>query len=228
MRCILLATMFILSCSLSAFSATAPELVVDQPVFDFGTILQGKKVEHVFILKNKGNAPLSIKKTNTSCGCTVAVVSSPVIQPGKSGEIKTTFDSTNFTGKVNKSVSVESDDPQKPVFTLTVKGTVAEEIVISPRQVNFGKFKAGTVPEQTLTVENKGSKKVSFSDVKSSIPQITVTLSKNALSPSESGTIRIKATPRTGDRFLSGYVSMKTSNPNKPLITLPVYGTVSE
>lgn len=226
MRHVFMTMILLLSNSLSVVAIAAPDLTVDQPVFDFGTIAQGKKVEHVFILKNKGTTPLTIKNTSTSCGCTAANVSSSVIQPGKSAEIKTTFDSSNFTGKVTKTVSVETDAPQNPVRTLTLKGTIVEEVIISPRQINLGKIKAGEKKEITLTVENKGSKKLHLIDVKTSLPQVTSSVSKSVIPPGGTATILVTATTRDGDRFLSGYLSLKTSNPHKSIITIPFYGSV--
>lgn len=38
----------------------APRVVVDKPVFDFGELPQGQKITHAFILKNAGDADLTI------------------------------------------------------------------------------------------------------------------------------------------------------------------------
>jgi hypothetical protein len=38
----------------------APRVVVDKPVFDFGELPQGQKIAHAFILKNAGDADLTI------------------------------------------------------------------------------------------------------------------------------------------------------------------------
>jgi uncharacterized protein (DUF58 family) len=221
-----IALVFLVTLSIAAIAAAAPELAADQPVFDFGSVPQGKKVEHNFVLRNRGNSPLTIRNTSTSCGCTAVNVSSPVIQPGKSGEIKAVFDSANFAGAVVKTVTVESDDPKSPRYTLTIKGTVSEEVVITPRQLNFGKVKGGEVKEVSLSVENKGNRALQLTDVKSSFPQVSVKLSKNVISPGASGSLQIIAAPRTSDRILSGYITIKTSNPNKPMVTIPFYGSI--
>ncbi len=225
-RILALATLVIINFSLVVVAAASPELVVDKPVFDFGAIPQGKKVEHAFILKNRGNTPLTIKNTRTSCGCTVANVTSSVIEPGKSTEIKASFDSSNFFGNIAKTISVETNDPKNSVYTLTLKGTVVEEIVVSPRQVNLGTIRIGTGKEVTITIENKGGKKLQLTDVKSSLSQVAVKITRNAVNPGSTGSIMVTATPRNEDRMLSGYLTIKTSSPNKPLITIPVFGSV--
>lgn len=223
---ILAITALILTFSISAIAATAPELVVEKPVFEFGTIPQGEKVEHAFVLKNKGSAPLTIKNTRTSCGCTVANASSSVIQPGKNTVIKASFDSSNFFGNVAKTISVETNDPKTPVFVLTLKGTIVEEITTSPRQVNLGTLKTGASKEVTIIIENKGNKQLKLTDVKSSLPQTTVRVARSVINPGGTGIISVIATARNDDRMLSGYLTIKTSSPSKPLITIPVFGSV--
>ena len=112
----------------------APEISVDRPVYDFGSISQGEKVEHAFVIRNKGNTPLSIKSVRPSCGCTAITTSASVIAPGKSGEIKASFNSANYSGAVNKTVTIDSNDPKVPSSILNLKGTVIEEIQITPKQ----------------------------------------------------------------------------------------------
>src|SRR5919198_1171592 len=118
MKLFLCTALLVLPFSQVTIAHAAPQLVVEQPVYSFGTILQGKKVEHTFILKNAGDAPLQIKQVKPSCGCTAANVSSPTIQPGKKGEIKASFNSANFYGSVSKGIAVESNDPKNPTLNL--------------------------------------------------------------------------------------------------------------
>jgi hypothetical protein len=53
-------TMFFLP-FLVAPAHAAPRVVVDKPVFDFGELPQGQPIAHAFILKNTGDADLTIK-----------------------------------------------------------------------------------------------------------------------------------------------------------------------
>lgn len=203
----------------------APEISADRPVYDFGSISQGKKVEHVFIIRNKGNTPLTIKSVRPSCGCTAITTSASVIAPGKSGEIKATFNSANYSGVVNKTVTVDSDDPKVPSSILSLKGTVIEDIQITPKQLNLGQVKIDATKKATVTVSNRGSKPLKLTAVKSTLPQIAPAAEKKLIKPGESVPILISVTPRKGDRLLSGYLSIFTDNPAKPEITVPVYGS---
>ncbi|KAF0215254.1 MAG: hypothetical protein FD174_4193 [Geobacteraceae bacterium] len=221
----------LLTLAFSVFGATlaiaAPEIVVEQSTFNFGSITEGTKVDHTFNIKNNGDAPLQILRVRPSCGCTAANASSPIIQPGKTGEIKTSFNSANFTGSITKTISLDTNDPKAPTYTLTLKGTVASEIQITPKQLNLGQIKVETGKTVTLTVENRGIKPLKLTSIKSPMPQVVVKTDKSLIKQGESATILVSVTPRAEDRFLSGYLSLTTDNPTKPEITVPIYGSLT-
>jgi Protein of unknown function (DUF1573) len=206
--------------------SAAQRLSIIQPAYNFGTILQGKKVEHVFVVVNSGDMPLSIKSVKPACGCTAANVSSSVIHPGKSTEIKVTFNSGNFAGAIHKTVALETDDPTVPVSTLTLTGSVLEEIAVTPRQINLGALKSGSTKEVAVTVANHGKRTTKLVSVKSPMLQIDAKPDKQNIKPDETATIKVTATPRSEDRMLSGYLSITTDNPGKPEIIVPIYGSV--
>jgi len=209
----------------AAAAIAAPQIAVDRPIYDFGSISQGAKVEHTFVIRNKGDAALTIKSVRPSCGCTAATTSASVIAPGKTGEIKASFNSANYYGAVNKTVTVDSTDAKAPSSILNLKGTVIENIQITPKQLNLGQVKIDATKKATVTVSNRGSKPLNLTTVKSTLPQIAATADKKLLKPGESGTLQVSITPRKGDRLLSGYLSIMTDNPAKPEITVPVYGS---
>jgi hypothetical protein len=109
---------FLMAMVLVVFSAKAQEAKeeVKGPVItfkesskDFGDITQGDKVEHVFKLENTGKAPLVISNVAATCGCTVPSWPKEPIAPGKTGEIKVTFNSAGKMGKQNSVVRIYSN-----------------------------------------------------------------------------------------------------------------------
>ena len=60
----------------------APRLVCEQPTFEFGELDESAVVEHEFVLRNAGTAPLNITSVRAACGCTVASLQDPIVQPG--------------------------------------------------------------------------------------------------------------------------------------------------
>lgn len=225
-RCLFLLSGLLFSYSTLVYAA--PQLVVPEPSFTFGSIVQGEKLHHTFTIKNIGDTPMSVLRVVPSCGCTAANVSSSVIQPGKAGEIKIVFDSTNFSGKVTKNVAIETNDPKSPNYTLTLNGTIVEEVQITPRQVNLGQIKAGSAAKATVTLTNRGSKPLKVLSAKAQTPQITAEIKKPLLKTGESGNIEITAMPHTTDRILSGYLTITTDSAKKSEIVVPVYGSLAK
>jgi hypothetical protein len=91
--------------------------------YDFGTVSEGDKVEHIYKFKNSGNEPLIISNAQGSCGCTVPQWPKEPIAPGKSGEIKVVFDSKGKAGKQNKTVTITANT-QPATTTINITGEV--------------------------------------------------------------------------------------------------------
>jgi hypothetical protein len=76
---------------------------------DFGDITQGQQVAHTFILTNTGKQPLIISNVAATCGCTVPSWPKEPVAPGKSAEIKVSFNSAGKVGKQNSVVRIYSN-----------------------------------------------------------------------------------------------------------------------
>jgi len=205
----------------------APSISVEKPTHDFGTINQGQKVDHLFAVKNRGDEPLTITQIRSSCGCTAATLSTKTISPGKSGEVKVTFDSTNFADQVTKTVHLDSNDPRNPSTVLTMQGKIVEIIAATPRTLNLGSLKAGSRKEVMLKLENRGTTTFSVTSVHSPMAAIVGTIREGKVNPGKSGEITVTvAVPREG-RFLSGYLTIQTDSPLKRELTVPIYATIT-
>jgi len=223
-----LATILAAVLSLAVPAMAGPQLTFDKNVFDFHSVIQGKTVSHSFTFRNTGDAPATITRVSSSCGCTVANVSDKVIPPGKSGAIKAAFDSSDFYGPVSKDVFVYLGDQQKPAYILSMKGLVVEELVITPRQINLGSVKAGVRKEVTVVMENKGNKTVKITSLKTELPQATISSGKKTLKPGEKTSIKITVIPRTDNRFVNGYLTISTNSQGKVEKTVPIFGVLAK
>ena len=94
--------------------------------FDFGKVVAGEKVSHVYKFTNTGKEPLIISNAKGSCGCTVPEWPREPIAVGGTGEIKVVFDSKNKKGPRNQKVTLtaNTDPPQTFIY---LKGEVEED-----------------------------------------------------------------------------------------------------
>ena len=102
-----------------------PVISFTETEFDFGTIEQGTKVEHVFKFKNTGDAPLVIVDAKSSCGCTVPSYPKEPVAPGAEAELLVKF---NGSGKnqVSKTVTITAN-------TETGKETIKIKAFVNPK-----------------------------------------------------------------------------------------------
>lgn len=100
--------------------ATAATISFEENSFDFGTLEEGDKVEHVFKFTNTSDNPLTITNARGSCGCTVPEWPREPIAPGEGGEIKVKFDSKGKKGKQSKTVTITANtDPVNTMLTIS-------------------------------------------------------------------------------------------------------------
>ena len=100
-----------------------PIISFEKTEHDFGTLLQGEVVTYSFHFTNTGDQPLLVTSVNSSCGCTVGDYPHTPIEPGKSGAIKVTYNSSGHHGFQSRTLTVMSNAiPSKTV--LRIKGNV--------------------------------------------------------------------------------------------------------
>ncbi|HEX8659156.1 MAG TPA: DUF1573 domain-containing protein, partial [Hymenobacter sp.] len=85
-----------------AAPVAGPAITFEESKYDFGSVVQGGTVDHVFKFKNTGTAPLIISNIGVSCGCTTPEWTKDPVLPGKTGSITAHFNSTGKMGMQNK------------------------------------------------------------------------------------------------------------------------------
>lgn len=93
--------------------------------FEFGKIKVGEIKTHNFEIKNTGTDTLIIRQVRTSCGCTVANLSKDKIAPGKTAQLKVTYNTAGATkGINNKPITIISTDRKNQVVNIGVSVVV--------------------------------------------------------------------------------------------------------
>ena len=124
-----------------------------ETAWSFGVVPQGQQVVHEFAVENTGATALTISKVVAQCGCTASAPSKDVLQPGEKGTVKVLFDTSNFSGDKEKTVTVFSTDPEQQMVVLTIRGQIQPGIRLTPERVEFGEVLKGSAAPQTLAAE---------------------------------------------------------------------------
>ena len=101
-----------------------PSIQFTETQHDFGTVKEGNVVDYTFKFTNKGEGVLKISDIKTSCGCTAALVSSDKLNPGEEGTLKVELNTKHRTGKMSRTVTINSNDPKEPAKILTIYALV--------------------------------------------------------------------------------------------------------
>lgn len=104
-----------------------PAVLVPEKSYNFGNIGPQDVVERTFIIRNNGEAPLTISRAYTTCGCTTAEISASVIPPGKVAEITLIFDAGfhETAGQtVRRGLIIENNDPTQSQAEIWIQATV--------------------------------------------------------------------------------------------------------
>lgn len=107
----------------------APVIQFEKTEFDFGKILQGEVVSYTFHFTNAGEAPLLITSVDKSCGCTASEFSREPIAPGKTGQIKITYDSKGHQGFQSKTLVVNANtNPAQTALRIKAEVRTPEQL----------------------------------------------------------------------------------------------------
>ncbi len=98
------------------------KFLFDETTYEFGTVLEGELVTHVFTFTNMGSEPLVIIDAKGSCGCTVPSVPTESIAPGETASLTVQFNSKNKRGQRNQKVTITANtNPPQTYLYLTGK-----------------------------------------------------------------------------------------------------------
>jgi len=108
-------------------SSLAPQLHFSETQHDFGIVKGDQVVDYTFKFKNTGKGVLKINNVSTSCGCTVALISSKKLEPDQEGTLRVELDTKNREGKLNRNITIQSNDPSEPNKALLIFANIIRE-----------------------------------------------------------------------------------------------------
>jgi hypothetical protein len=106
--------------------ANAPRIEFESLEYDFGHLDEGEKLTHAFKFTNTGKDILNIRKTKTTCGCTVSELEKTDFKPNEMGEITITYNSEGRRGTQIKRITLFTNDPTAPTTDLIIKAYVRD------------------------------------------------------------------------------------------------------
>lgn len=103
----------------------AQEFKFKKETINYGKIAQGSEGTRVFEFTNVGNAPLMIKRIQSSCGCAIPKKPEKPIMPNEKGQIEVSYD-TKRLGGFSKAITIFSNAKAERKM-LKIKGFIVED-----------------------------------------------------------------------------------------------------
>jgi hypothetical protein len=104
-----------------------PKIAVPSDYHSFGVIGAKAVVKRKFLVRNEGEAPLTISRAYTTCGCTTADFTARVIPPGKAALVTLVFNAGFHDTRgqnVKRGIIIENNDRGDSKAEIWVKATV--------------------------------------------------------------------------------------------------------
>lgn len=105
--------LIIISCLSTIGLSQAPKFEADNSVHKFADTREGETISHVFTITNTGDAPLIISDYKVACPCTKAELPSNPILPGKSYQMKVTFDTKGKYEWQDRAILLQTNTKKK-------------------------------------------------------------------------------------------------------------------
>jgi hypothetical protein len=215
----------VVTCSVAS-AQSGPKLVIPQSEFDFGSVSQGQKVEHEFVVRNDGDQDLVIQRIAPSCGCTAAAMSAGAVKPGSSEKIKVAFNTAGFYGSKTKSVSILTNARDNPEVVLKLKGVVVRGVTVTPERIELGDVSPGSseaVRTKEFLVEVSPDSGREISSVKSFSKFLSVVPRGRDAGATRYAVQMLPGAPRGEFR---DRVVIEFKNPEHSAVNVPVIGSV--
>jgi hypothetical protein len=200
---------------------TAPQAVIGETTFDFGTIYEDQALTHTFVIKNTGTAPLHIEEVDPDCACTVARYDR-TIPPGGQGEITLTIKPYSVIHRFKKQTTVRFDDPERPMVSLDLTGVAQPFIEIQPSHIVRLRGAPGAAVQGQVRFISHLPTPWKITGYRTTIPEkIAVTLKPEV--PDKVYDLEVRNTCQQAGPY-AGLIELFTTSKQRPRLIVRVFG----
>jgi len=187
---------------------------------DFGEVESGKIVDINFDFENTGADLLIIKNVIPACGCTTTGLAKKEYKAGEKGTISSKFNTSGYNGKVIKTITVTSNDPETAEIRLTLSGTVMvkdfAQAELKPDHINFDLVTVGKTYTRKLNLSNNGTMDLRIIEI-SCNPEVSLQFKTNMVGVKKTTEITVNFTPFSKGSF-NNMVKIRTNDYRNPYI----------
>ena len=197
-----------------------PRGIVANDTYDFGSVRQGARVSHVFLIKNAGDGPLRITGAKLlTPGLNVRVAPVEVPAQGE-GAVAVELNTERVAGAIEGKAQIQWNDPTRSRISLTLKGYVVPRIAIEPMPAVFLSAFTAEPAERTLTITNNEPQPLTITSVEHSA-RLSVSIAE--LEPGKVFILTARSVNGVPAGRYEESLTLVTDKPGANQINLPVH-----
>ncbi len=116
-------------------SGLAPQVVIVDGIYDFGSMEVGQTLKHTFTIRNDGKGLLKMKYDRSTCKCTMAELKNRELAPGESTTVELEWVGKAVDPNFSQAAYLKTNDPKNEEIALTIAGRVDSSYEITPTGV---------------------------------------------------------------------------------------------
>jgi hypothetical protein len=191
----------------------------------FGVSGVGQTVEHTFTVSNTGNRPLMVEPDSCkSCGAPEVTVAEEVLASGGSTAVTVKF-TISSSGNVLKVAKLRTDDPRAALVYLTLQGSVPHDVQVQPARlfVSAGKSAA---PPLSLSVSGPADMQLTEAGCERGLFAAEIGAPTTDENGKQTWPVTLTLRPQDFVGRVEDTLTVRTTHPERPLITVPISGEV--
>jgi hypothetical protein len=128
--------------------------VVNTERHDFGTMDRSEHRTHDFLVRNDGDATLTLTTGQPSCGVCVKVfrVDKSQVEPGGTATVRIEWEAKPGEVEFEQSGPLNTNDPLRPTIQLTIRGRVIDTVRADRGEVNFADISTNQSSTATVNI----------------------------------------------------------------------------
>ncbi len=201
-----------------------PRLELGKPEIDLGTIYSGIPAKGRIEYRNSGKDTLRVN-FHPTCGCTTIKPPKLFLLPKESDFVEFEFNSAGYSGKIEKWISIDSNDPRSPNVGVRFVANVVSNLEPAGNKLSAwvtSNLSIGQTISDTRNFVNSSGHSLTIKGVTTSSPSgLQAIVEQKTLKPSES--IPITVTVK-GERigYMREHIFVQTDSKNQPQVDIPV------
>ena len=212
--------------TLTLQGAITVEVAVEPAQLYLGRVRRGTNATHTIELLHDANKPITITEA-TVASSLVSLRSEDLEKDGKKGKkLFVTLHKDAPLGRVSTDITVMTTSQRHPSLSIPVFGQIEGDMLIQPPQVSFGVVRKGDTKQHDISIKSRASSPVHMLRTQSSTP--TVIAAIETVKDGEEYQLTLKVNPESVPGQIRGEVQVFTDHPVEKVLSIPVYGMVSD